>query len=69
MPITIKANKTIITKQVCISVGDGGLVLLASETSIEDCIKGGTVNPYYGDEGPIIIKLINNLLRGALLRV
>ena len=36
---------------------------------MEDYIEGGTVNPYYGDEGPIIIKLINNLLGGALLRV
>ena len=40
-----------------------------SGTSIEDYIEGGTINPYYDDEGSVTMKLVNDLLEGALLRV
>ena len=36
---------------------------------MEDYIEGGTVNPYHGDEGPVIMGLVDDLLEGALSRV
>ena len=32
-------------------------------------MEGGTVNSHYGDEGPVIMGLIDDLPEGALLRV